>query len=435
MPKPFVRLVALATVLLALSGVGSAAAAPAEAVARAMASVVRLEPSWALAEQPPALSRSLGSGFVLDHDGHLVTNAHVVGEAEALTAVFADGSRRPARVVGLDPRLDVAVLKVDGEVRPLAPASETARPGDRVFAIGSPLGLAFSVTEGVISGAGRAYDAAHPVDFLQHDAALNPGSSGGPLIDGHGRVLGMNTATPGETLFDIGIALAIPHNQLQAAAQAIIGGAGRAALGVTVRAADAAMLAALGLGGGEGLIVDEAAPGGAAAAAGLVSGAVITAVDGTPVRLPRDLAAALVGRQPGDRVRLALAEADGPRALELVLQAPPPAARAPAPPEAEVGLRLVSRADGGPGALVNDVARGSLAEAYGLRRDDVLLAVNGRPAADPEEAARALEAPTDYAVLRVQRPGRGVRHLVLPLNARAAQRRPAGLPADQAAPL
>lgn len=435
MLKLFVRLFALATVFLALFAVSAVAAAPAEAVARAMASVVRLEPAWALDQAPPALSRSLGSGFVLDRDGHLVTNAHVVGEAEALTAVFADGSRRRALLVGLDSRVDVAVLRVEGEVRPLAPARAPARPGDRVFAIGSPLGLAFSVTEGVVSGGGRAYDAAHPVDFLQHDAALNPGSSGGPLIDAEGRVLGMNTATPGETLFDIGIALAIPTDQLQAAARALIAGAGRAALGVTVRAADAAMLAALGLPGDAGLMVDEATPGGAAAAAGLASGAVITAVQGTPVSLPRDLAAALLGHGPGDRVRLTLAEADGPRELELTLQAPHAAAAPSAPPQAEVGLRLVSRADGGPGALVNDVARGSLAEAYGLRRDDVLLAVNGRLADGPDGAARALEAPGDYAVLRVQRPGRGVRHLVLPLNLAAAQRRPAGLPADQAAPL
>jgi S1-C subfamily serine protease len=160
----------------------------------AMRSVVTI--SYGAEEDDPD-----GSGFVAHASGLIVTNAHVVARAKGDTVrvSFADGRTFTGTVVGRDPRTDLAVVRIEPDepliALKLAPTSK-AGLGTKVFALGSPMGKRFSVTAGIVSGYDRAYDAAWPVDFLQHDAALNPGNSGGPLIDEQGRVLGVNTATP-----------------------------------------------------------------------------------------------------------------------------------------------------------------------------------------------------------------------------------------------
>lgn len=410
-----------------------------------MGSVVRIEPAWSRSPDPTGLMRGLGTGFVVDEAGRIVTNAHVVGEAEDVVLVSPDGERRLGAVVGTDPLTDIALIapRGGGFAAPL-PAGEagTLRRGERVYAIGNPIAFPFSVTEGIVSGLSRAYDPAWPVDFIQHDAAINPGSSGGPLIDAEGRVVGMNTATPAETLFDIGIGLAIPIGQVRdvAAALARDGAIARGGLGVVVRGADAEVLARLGVAADQGLLIDEVSAGSSAEAAGLRSGDVILAAQGRPLRYPRDLTALLLDSRPGQVFALELASEGRRRALTLALG--PSQARelshgrvsqeALTPRERRgdgAGLIFASSSDG-EGVLINEAPDASRAAAYGVRRGDILLAVDGRAVSSPEAARAALEAGQEVVLLRLRRPGRGVRHLALPLTDAAAARRPPGLPTD-----
>ena len=423
----------------------SVRAQPVEAVGEALHSVVRIEPAWSQDADDTGLMRGLGSGFVLDAAGHVATNAHVVGDAETVILVSPDGGRRIGRIVGRDALTDIALIAPEGGAfaRPLATGeTEALRPGERVYAIGSPIAFPFSVTEGIVSGLGRAYDPAWPVDFIQHDAAINPGSSGGPLIGADGRVLGMNTATPAETLFDIGIGLAIPIEVVQEVAEALVrdGGLSRGGLGMVVRGADASVLATLGVDARQGLLVDEVTLGSPAEAAGIVSGDVILSAAGETLRYPRDLSAALLDRARGDDLSLEVATGDRVRSLrvELGVSQEPDLSRGRVAQDAlstrdrrraGSGLRFAS-VESGEGVLINDVEEGSLAADYGVRRGDLLLAVDGRLVSSADAADAALAGGRELAVLRLLRPGRGVRHLALPLTAEAAERRPPGLPTD-----
>ena len=431
--------------LIACAAPLSARAQPVEAVAEALGSVVRIEPAWSQGGDDSGLTRGLGSGFVLDAAGHVATNAHVVGEAPTVILVSPDGGRRAGRVVGRDALTDIALIAPAGGAfaPPLAAGDgEALRSGERVYAIGSPIAFPFSVTEGIVSGLGRAYDPAWPVDFIQHDAAINPGSSGGPLIDAEGRVVGMNTATPAETLFDIGIGLAIPIELVAEVADALVreGGLSRGGLGLVVRGADAGILTTLGVDARQGLLIDEVTPGSAAEAAGIRSGDVILTAAGSPLRYPRDLSAVLMALSRGEQLHLEVATGAQVRPLSVELGRPD----ATAPLRGRLaqdalstrdrrrdgaGLRFAS-VESGEGVLINEVADGSLAADYGVRRGDLLLAVDGRPVASAAAADAALSGDRELAVLRLLRPGRGVRHLALPLTAEAAERRPPGLPTD-----
>lgn len=431
--------------LAALAAAVPAFAQPVNAIEAAMGSVVRIEPGWSRSSDPTGLMRGLGTGFVIDEAGRIVTNAHVVGEAEEVVLVSPDGERRLGAVVGTDPLTDIALIAPEGGAfaSPLPTGDGGAlRRGERVYAIGNPIAFPFSVTEGIVSGLSRAYDPAWPVDFIQHDAAINPGSSGGPLIDAGGRVVGMNTATPAETLFDIGIGLAIPIGQVRAVAEALArdGAIERGGLGVVVRGADAEVLARLGAAADHGLLVDEVSPGSSAEAAGLRSGDVILAAQGRALRYPRDLTALLLDSRPGQRFELEVVADGRRRVVSLPLGASQVrelshgriSQEALTPRERRgdgTGLIFASSGEA-EGVLINEVPDTSLAAAYGVRRGDILLAVDGRAVSEPGAARAALEAGGEVALLRLRRPGRGVRHLALPLTEAAAARRPPGSPTD-----
>lgn len=408
------------------------AARAAHPVEQAMAAVVRIDP--ADAADGSAAGRPLGAGFLFDARGHVLTAAHVVAGRHRVSAAFEDGRRLPAVVVGRDPLTDIAVLRLAGEGLPPPPplASVVPRRGEPVQALGHPLGFAFSLTAGVLSGDGRAYDPAWPVDLLQHDAPLNPGSSGGPLVNAAGEVVGMNLATPPEVGLDVGIGLAAPVPVLRAIAGRLIaeGRIARGQAGLTVRAAPPAVVAALGGPEAPGLLIETVTPDGAAAAAGLAPGEVLLALDGRPLARPRDLAARLMHAAPGDRVRLSIVGPEGARAVVLTLGPAPGgdagfAARPPASAVAAArrpegaGLRVVRPVDAGPGVLVAEVEAGSPAERAGLRRDDRLLAVNGTTPADAEAVRALLRAAGPLAVLRVRREGHPERHLLLALSPEA----------------
>jgi putative serine protease PepD len=246
-------------------------------------------------------SQAEGSGFVIDGDGHIATNQHVVDGASSITVTFANGHTASAKVVGTDSSTDVAVIKVDAdksELHPLTFAdSNGVVVGDGVVAIGSPFGLEGTVTTGVVSALSRTIDA--PNNFtisgaIQTDAAINHGNSGGPLLDADGHVIGINAQIESDSGGNDGVGFAIPSSTVQRVAQQLIssGKVAHAYLGVQ-----------LGDGTG-GATVGQVASGGPAADAGVRTGDVVTAVDGKAVSSADALVNAVDGHKPGDQVTL-----------------------------------------------------------------------------------------------------------------------------------
>ena len=253
-----------------------------------------------------------GTGFVIDDDGTIVTNAHVVGDSTGATVRFGDsGSAVPADVLGTDPSTDLAVLRVDAPrvrtLRPLALAdSDGVRVGDQVVAIGHPFGLDRTATAGIVSGLGREIESPNGFsidEVIQTDAAINPGNSGGPLVDARGRVVGVNSqiATAGAN-GNVGVGFAVPSNTVREVVPRLARGERieRPYLGVTT-----AM-------GPQGVTVASVVPGGPAARAGLEAGDRVVSVDGRPVAEPGDVIGALDGDEPGDEVTVEV-ERDGAR--------------------------------------------------------------------------------------------------------------------------
>ena len=262
-----------------------------------------------------------GSGFFLDVAGHVVTNEHVVRDGEAFTVVLADGSDRPAELVGADPVSDLAVLRVEGPVPAVAVLgnSDALLPGQPVLALGSPLGtFTNTVTQGIVGALGRtvpeAGTEAELVDLVQHDAAINPGNSGGPLVNAAGEVVGVNTLG----FFDAqGIFFAVPANTVAEVAGRLIA-EGRVVyphLGVVTVPLDDRLVGQYDLPVDHGAYVARVEPGGPAEAAGIAVGDVVTAVDLEPVGEQRSLAGVLFGHTPGERVQVTVRR--GTAALRL----------------------------------------------------------------------------------------------------------------------
>ena len=262
-----------------------------------------------------------GTGFVYDEQGNIVTAAHVVEGAGAISVKFADGTRAKATLVGSDPSSDTAVIRggVPGsKLTPLALANSTAvEPGQGVVAIGSPFGLEESITAGIVSAVGRSIEAPNNYTIsnaIQTDAAINHGNSGGPLIDSTGKVIGVNVqiATGDSTAnINAGVGFAVPSNTVKAVAAALI--AGKAVehpyLGVSVGDNPS----------GPGAVIGTIRSGSPAATAGLKDGDVVTAIDGNPVDGSSDLTAAIASRAPGDRVTLTVKRSGSTRTIDVTL--------------------------------------------------------------------------------------------------------------------
>jgi putative serine protease PepD len=253
-----------------------------------------------------------GTGFVVDADGTIVTNAHVVGDAGEVQVQFADERTAAATVRGVDRSSDLAVLRVDpaetGNLHALELAdSSTVRTGQLAVAIGSPFGLPQTATAGIVSGTGRhiqAPDGFQIDSVIQTDAPINPGNSGGPLLDANGRVIGVNSqiATGGNGNGNVGIGFAVPSNTVRDVIP-------RLERGETIRRPYLGVSTA---GGAGGVRVSEATAGGPAASAGLRAGDVIVSIGGDEVRDPDDVAAAIQDRRPGETVAIEI-ERDGDR--------------------------------------------------------------------------------------------------------------------------
>jgi S1-C subfamily serine protease len=297
--------------------------------------------------------QATGSGFVLNQDGYIATNAHVVSGAKDVQVSFGDGDPTPAKVVGKDPSTDLAVIKVDPTkvhvtTLPLGD-SGTLRVGDPVVAIGNPFGFDDTVTTGIVSALGREIQAPNNFSIdhaIQTDAAINPGNSGGPLLDQHGRVVGINSqiATGGNGKGSVGIGFAIPINLAKQVFPALIktGRVPHAYMGITTAPLTPTLVRDFNLPAAKGALVQAVEQGSPAAKAGLragqtqtsssliAGGDLIVGVDGKPVNTPSDIAAAIADNKPGDKVTVQFFRGRAKRAVTVTLADRP--ARAPATP-------------------------------------------------------------------------------------------------------
>jgi serine protease Do len=361
--------------------------------------------------RPARAAKALGSGFLVDADGHIVTNDHVVANATSVVVTLDDGRELPATVVGHDARTDVALLKIDaGAKLPFLGLgdSDKARPGDWVVAMGNPFGLGGSVTAGIVSARGRDIGSGPYDDFLQVDAPINRGNSGGPLFSTDGTVVGVNTAIFSPSGGSIGIGFAIPSNLVKQVVAQLQehGKVERGFLGVSTQKVDAAMATALNLKQTQGALVAEVEPSAPADAAGLKPGDVITAVNDKPVNDPRALAREVADLRPGTAATLTIQRGGAAQSVKVTTAAMQDqtaaggeeqqggsaqlgVALAPVDRESRDSLGLPPDAKG---AVIAAVKPGSRAEAAGLRPGDLLVGVGGKPVASPEDAVRAIRS-------------------------------------------
>ncbi len=362
----------------------------------------------------PAREHSLGSGFLISPDGLVLTSRHVIDGADDVRVELDDGRSFAGAVVARDAPLDVALIRLAGaRGLPIAAlgASSGVRVGDPVIAIGNPFGLGPSVTVGILSASARTVEDAPTGDLLQTDAAVNPGDSGGPLLDAEGRVIGINTAV---LEHGQGISFAVPIDSVRVVLRELeaTGRVARGHAGLVFQAVDAPLARALRLAGPVGAIVSELDAGGPAQRAGVRAGDLITAIEGRPVRRAVDLSRDLWTRKPGEVVRFTVRRGGGSRTLSILLDRLPnrdgEAEKRPAPAADRAaghsGFLLVD-ADGG-GARVESLDPASTV-ADGLRRGDIVVEVDRTPVRSAAEASRRLlQAPRpSSALLRVRREG------------------------------
>jgi len=360
-------------------------------------------------QQQPRRFMAAGSGFIVSEDGYVVTNNHVVQDATKVTVVFDDGSEHQAEVVGTDERTDLAVLKIDGTDLPFVTfEQERSRVGDWVVAVGNPFGLGGSVTVGVISASGRDIGASAYGDFLQIDAAVNTGNSGGPAFNLRGEVVGVNTAIYSPNGGNVGIAFAIPAQTVEQIVTQLIenGTVTRGYLGVSIQDVTPDIAESLGLDSPRGAIVREPTEGGPAGAAGIESGDVILEVNGEEIEDALDLSRTIAGIEPGSDVDLSVWRDGEEMSMSVTLDtldetAPQAQQEEPTPPESvpstesSVGLSLVPNSGGEGGLLIQNVDPDSDAASRGFAVGDVILEVDNMPVQSLEDFEAAIDGVRD----------------------------------------
>jgi serine protease Do len=352
--------------------------------------------------------KASGSGFFISPDGYIVTNNHVVQGAQKISVVTNDNRTLTAHVVGADPATDLAVIKVDGGPFRYVSFEDRGQPrvGDWVVAVGNPFGLGGTATAGIVSALGRAnVSGSSYVDYMQIDAPINHGNSGGPTFDVDGRVVGVNTAIFSPSGGSVGIGFDIPADVAAQVTQQLIanGQVTRGYIGATIQSVSPELAESLGLHNVKGALVDQLTPGGPADRAGLRSGDVITSVDGDVVASSSDLTRKVALTHPGDAVRLTVLRDGAPREFTLTSGRRPSeqalaqngqdGGQSPDGAPSLLGLQLAPDPDGG--LLVQGVSPNSDAADKGVQQGDVILRAGLRrveSSADLSAAVTAAEA-------------------------------------------
>ena len=349
-----------------------------------------------------------GSGFFISADGYAVTNNHVVDKADAVEVTTDDGKSYTAKVIGADPRTDVALIKVEGrsDFPYVKFAEHTPRIGDWVIAVGNPFGLGGTVTAGIVSARGRDIGAGPYDDFIQIDAPVNKGNSGGPTFDVDGNVIGVNTAIFSPSGGSVGIAFAIPARTVQSVVGQLKdkGAVTRGWVGVQIQPVTPEIADSIGLKRAEGALVAEPQPNGPAAKAGIVAGDVITAVNGTPVKDARDLARQIGSIAPGTTVRLTVWRKGEEKTFSMALGELPnerdarvTSSDSATPHGSDVprlGLSLAPAGQvagsGSEGVVVTKVDPDGAGSEHGFQTGDIILEVGGKKVSSPADVRTAL---------------------------------------------
>jgi serine protease Do len=368
-----------------------------------------------------------GSGVVIDPDGHIITNNHVIGDATEIEVRFSDKSKLIAQVVGKDLDTDLALLKVTTD-HPLASArfgdSSTVRVGQWVLAVGNPFGLDRTVTLGVVSGIGREnINLSRYENFIQTDASINPGNSGGPLFNLHGEIIGINTAIIN---FAQGIGFAIPSNMAKQVMEQLLtqGRVSRGWLGVSIQSLTTELARKFGVKEGEGVLVNEVFDKDPAAAAGIKPGDILTRIDDTLIDTPSRLSRVVAGLLPGAKTKVEIIRDQQRLVLDIALierrdrtvTASLPQAR-PEVKDIKLGLEVQALTPGladqfklrdSRGVLITKVDPGSLAQNEGLQEGDLIKEVNRSDVGSVEEFNGAISKvrPGETILLRVLRESR-----------------------------
>ncbi len=371
-----------------------------------------------LDQMPRQERHALGTGFILSREGYIVTNNHVVKDADEIVVTTSDGKELEAKLIGTDPKLDLALLKIESKgLREVKLGnSDALRVGDWVVAIGNPFGLEQTVTAGIVSAKGRVIGSGPYDDFIQTDAAINPGNSGGPLFNVNGEVIGINTAIYSQSGGNNGIGFAIPINLAKSVFKDLreSGHVQRARLGVRIQDIDKNTMRALGLKSRDGALIPQVEAGSAAEKAGIQAGDVIVAIDGIAIHKSHDLPIKVASHQPGDKVVLEVIRNGKHVKVPVIVEEMPDDEVAQSrmktnsmakhgmivePLTAALAEQLRSRSK--TGVVVKQVQQGSPAARAGVMRGDVVVHIDGYPVKSVKDFENYAQKLSEGHALRV----------------------------------
>jgi serine protease Do len=368
----------------------------------------------------------VGSGVIATKDGYILTNNHVVDGADEVKVALQDGREFTAKVIGRDPKSDVAVIKIDAADLPTVPMadSDKVEVGDIVLAIGNPFGIGQTVTTGIVSAKGRGNMGLDYEDFLQTDAAINPGNSGGALVDADGRLIGINTAILSRSGGNQGIGFAIPVNLARDEMQSLIkdGHVTRGYMGIMIQDLTPALAKEFKLKDATGALIGDVTPKGPADKAGLKSGDLLVEFNGKKVADSRHLKLEVARTQPGQTVPVKILRDGTSKTLEVTVKTLPGTESLAKNDKASddtgtlngVGVTDLDEQareqfkvpETIKGAVVSEVKPDSAAAEAGLKPGDIIQEINRKPVKNAEEAVRLTENPSDKTtLLRVWREG------------------------------